>query len=465
MPSALANPPTAKSLSSLYDRPLPYTLEAEMALIGALLLDPRVAAEVSVVAAEDFYSEAHGAIWRAVLSCYEVEPEADLVQVVDWLRDHGELEAVGGMDYLSKLANETPSAAGAMRYARQVLEKSKLRKLIEVCDRTVYDALHVGEAGGVEAVVDAAESAIFEVAHEGGQADGLTSLEAVLAAEIERIGRGEAIHKGGVSTGLKDVDAVLQGLMPGDLIILAARPSMGKTALGVQMAAAIAERGGGCCLFSLEMKQPELVGRLLASRAGVDGRLLRSGLVDAQMYERVVAAGAQIERWPLHIDDRGGVTLMQLRARARRMAQRLEREGGLKAVVVDYLQLLTAPGHENRQNEVAAISRGLKALAKELNVPVVVLSQLNRAAESREGHRPRMSDLRDSGSIEQDADVVLLLHREDYYHQDAQWRADHPEKVNTAELIVAKQRNGPTDTVHLVWAPGECRFKDRAVEW
>ncbi len=463
------------SFARLYERPLPFSLEAEMALLGSMLLDPRVVPDVVgvVTAADDFYAESHRAIFGALVEVYDKVPDADLVGIVDALRDRGQLEQIGGADYLSKLANETPSAAGAARYAKTVADKAKLRRLIDAADRMIYDALNVGQYGveGAREVIDAAESAVFEIAQEDQRADP-QALADLLETELERLRLAEGKGLSGLPTGFVDLDKLLSGVQPGEMIIVAARPSMGKTALCLNIAEQMA-RGGrtptdppkgphaGVGIFSLEMSKSSLVQRLLSAAASVDSHRMRTGHLSEQEMSTLHTTAEMLQEAPIYIDDTPGLTVMALRARARRMVA----QHSVKAIIIDYLQLLSSPGsaRESRQVEVSSISRGLKALARELKVPVVCLSQLNRASEQREGNRPRMSDLRESGSIEQDADVVVLLHREDYYHlHNPQWAEENPDKVNTAELIVAKQRNGPTGTVHLTWDPKTTRFKNHS---
>lgn len=445
-----------------------------MALLGALLLNPRVAPDVIGIIArdDDFYSEAHRALYRTLLEVYDRIPDADLVPITDALRDKGQLDAIGGMAYLEKLAGETPSSAGALHYARIVAEKAKLRKLVEAAEQILYDTLHVGQLGpdGAREVIDRAETLVFEIAQEDQKSDPQL-LNDLLQREVERLMAGDGQGTTGVPTGFTDLDKLTSGLQPGEMIVLAARPSMGKTALSLNLAEQIA-RGGrtrwegqpkgppvGVGIFSLEMTKAAVALRFLSAMSGFDSQTLRGGrqLSHAEIA-RITDAGDDLKQCRIFIDDSPGLTVMALRARARRMVQ----QHGVGIVIIDYLQLLTAPGsaRESRQVEVSAISRGLKALARELDIPIVCLSQLNRASEQREGNRPRMSDLRESGSIEQDADVVMLLHREDYYHVgNEEWLANNPDKVGTAELIIAKQRNGPTDLVRLTWDPDTTRFK------
>jgi replicative DNA helicase len=465
-----------ESFAKLYERPLPFSLEAEMALLGSMILDPRAAADVMgiISGAGEFYSEANGAIYKALIDVYDNTPDADLVAIVDVLRDRGQLEDIGGPEFLARLASETPSAAGALRYAKTVADKAKLRRLIDAADQIIYDALNVGEYGidGAREVIDAAESMVFEIAQEDQKADpqGLADL---LQIELQRIESSDGKGISGLPTGFMDLDKLLSGLQPGEMTILAARPSMGKTAFALNLAEQIA-RGGrtpddpprgphvGVGVFSLEMSKSALVTRLLSAFSQVDSHRMRTGhLNKTELSMLRTAAEDGLSDVPLYIDDTPGLTILALRARARRMVA----QHNVRCFIIDYLQLLSAPGsgRESRQVEVSAISRGIKALARELSVPIICLSQLNRASEQREGNRPRMSDLRESGSIEQDADVVILLHREDYYHvQDPGWAEENPDKVNTAELIIAKQRNGPTGVVTLMWDNKTTRFRNHA---
>ncbi len=467
----------AESFAKLYERPLPYSLEAEMALLGSMLLDPRVLSDVTsiITGAEDFYSEGHAAIYQAVHDVYDKIPEADMVQILDALRDLGKLDLAGGAEYLSKLANETPSAAGAVRYAKAVADKARLRRLIEAADRMIYDALNAGEFGieGAGEIIDSAESAVFEIAQENQRSDP-QALSDLLARELERIQAAEGVGISGVPTGFADLDKLLSGMQNGEMIILAARPSMGKTAMALNLAEQVA-RGGRTPdepargphipvgVFSLEMSKSSIVQRLLSAFSQIDSHRIRTGHLNAHEMTSLKTHAEGLQETPLYVDDTPGLSVLQLRARARRMAAQHK----VRAIFIDYLQLLSSPGasRESRQVEVSAISRGIKALARELDIPIVCLSQLNRASEQREGNRPRMSDLRESGSIEQDADVVMLLHREDYYHQGNEAWFNDPEnqdKVGVAEVIIAKQRNGPTGVVKLTWDSKTTRFRNHA---
>lgn len=462
------------STEKLFDRLPPHSLEAEMSLLGSILLDPRQLSDVLAVVrkAEEFYAESHATIFRSVVEVYDRFNSGDLVQIVESIKDKGQLEAVGGAEYLVKLAESVPSAVNAPHYARIVAEKAKLRKLIDAAGTILYDAYHTGELGpdGAREVLDKAEMAVFEIAQQQQLADP-QALKDLLQLEIDRIESQEGKGISGVPTGYLDLDDLLRGMQPGELVIVAARPSMGKTALALniaeQMATGVSLAGqpasaNPVALFSLEMSKSAVTQRLISAKSGIPSQNLRGGhkLTDRE-YRKLLSACDELAKAPMYVDDTPNMTVLALRARARRLVA----QHGVKAIMIDYLQLLTSPGaaRESRQVEVSAISRNIKALARELNVPVVCLSQLNRASEQREGNKPRMSDLRESGSIEQDADVVILLHREDYYHtQNPEWALDNPDKVGVAELIIAKQRNGPTGVVKLAWDSSTTRFKNYA---
>ncbi|MFO0830835.1 MAG: replicative DNA helicase [Phycisphaerales bacterium] len=463
------------SAQELFDRQPPQAMEAEMSLLGSLILDPRVVPDaLSVVRNEkDFYSEAHAHIYRAVVDLYDQRHSGDLVQLVDMLRDRQVLDVVGGVDYLENLANCVPSAVNAPHFAKIVSEKAKLRRLIDTAGQIIFDAYHSGELGpeGAREVLDKAEMAVFEIAQEQNASDP-QSLAELLEIELKRIEAADFEGGGlsGVATGYYELDELLRGFQPGELIVLAARPSMGKTALVLNLAEQMALGGltaghatskpAPVGLFSLEMSKNAIVQRLLSARSGVSSQALRGGhkIPDKDLRELILAA-EDLKAAPIYVDDTADLTVLNLRARARRMVAQY----GVRCIMIDYLQLMTAPGaaRESRQVEVSAISRGVKALARELKIPVICLSQLNRASESREGNRPRMSDLRESGSIEQDADVIMLLHREEYYHvQDEDWKAENPDKIGVAEVIIAKQRNGPTGVVKLFWDSKTTRFRN-----
>ncbi|MCE2652598.1 MAG: replicative DNA helicase [Planctomycetaceae bacterium] len=474
------------SLGKLFDRQPPGSPEAEMALLGSMILDPRVITDVMAVirSGEAFYDEKHGRIYTAILQVVDAKGTLDLVLLTDKLRDDGTLELIGGPQYLEKLAYEVPTAVNAPHFASIVNEKYKLRRLIDAAGEILHEVYHAGSVTGDDArkLVDAAEQKIFEIA-QSEQTSDIESISQLLHKEFERlmaIDMGKAVESG-VECGFHDLDKQLTGFHPGEMVILAARPSMGKTALALNIAEQIAlgtdtaasiravRNPVGVGVFSIEMSKASLAQRMLSGWSGISSQNIRSGQLRKtpphDEYALLLQACQQLGRAPLYIDDTPGLTLMALRARARRM----KAQHNVKVIMIDYLQLLSAPGSakESRQAEVGAISRGIKALARELNVCIVALAQLNRNPEGRENNRPRLSDLRESGSIEQDADVVLLLHREEYYHiGDEAWFADpaNEDKLGVAEVIIAKQRNGPTGTVRLHWNADATRFSNLAPE-
>ncbi|MEM7628912.1 MAG: replicative DNA helicase [Planctomycetota bacterium] len=468
-------------VDQLFDRVPPHSLDAERSLLGSILLEPRILTETLhlVSKPDQFYKEAHGAIFKALLDTYDAHESGDIVQLAEALRGRGVLDRVGGSDYLVELAECVPSSVAAPHYARIVADTARLRRLIETAGEILYKAFHEGMAGPDTArtVIDQAEQAVFKIAQEEDATEPET-LRELLLAEMERIDRADGKAISGIGTGFHDMDELLSGLQKGELLIMAARPSMGKTALALNISEQIAfggvtpwDRSGSkrrvpVGVFSLEMSRGSLVQRLISARSGVDSHKIRTGAVGEDEWRKLQEACDELSDAPIFIDDTPGMTVLQLRARARRM----KHQHHIEAIVIDYLQLLTSPGsaRESRQVEVSEISRNIKALARQLEVPVVCLAQLNRGAEQREGNRPRMSDLRESGSIEQDADVVMLLHREAYYHRgEPAWDPESPEfdpenedKLNVAEVIIAKQRNGPTGTVKLVWDSATTRFKN-----
>jgi replicative DNA helicase len=343
-----------------------------------------------------------------------------------------------------------PTAANANHYARLVREKAMVRKLIEEAGEILKQAYDSRE--DASAILDKAEHRIFSIAERYEHSE-VEMLGRLVQEVVSKLQASEGRTASGVLTGFTDLDEITGGFQPGDFIIIAGRPSMGKTALALNVAENMALRGDGVGIFSLEMSKHQLVERLLAARSGLELHRLRRMMLGKEHYSRLFAACGELQDAPIYVDDLAASTLLQIRARARRMVVKYS----IKAIIVDYIQLITTGGRvESRQLEVSEISRGRKALARELNVPVISASQLNRSPEQREGHRPRLSDLRESGSLEQDADVVALLHREDYYHQGD----DDYEPSSVADLIIAKQRNGPTDTVKLSWIERCTRFKD-----
>ena len=442
-------------VSKLFDKLPPQALEAECALLGSMILDWRVCGEVIQIlkGADDLYKPAHAAIYETLVELYDQVQSIDMVQLRQRLDDKGQLDQIGGLDYLIELAESVPSAASAVYYANIVHEKSALRRLIESAGTILDDCYNSSEPVGE--LLDKAERAIFEIAESKTTQDA-AELGELLQETYDNLQSDDGMRTG-VETGFFELDEMTNGLQPGELIIVAARPSMGKTALALNMAEHMAATTKQpCAVFSLEMSRQQLAQRLLCSRSGVDSHKLRRNMLTQDDFGKLALTVGELSEAPLLIDDTPGLTLLSLRAKARRLAARND----IKAIFIDYLQLMSAPGSESRQQEVSNLSRGIKALARELSVPVVCLSQLNRAAEQREGHRPRMSDLRESGSIEQDADVVMMLHREDYFHRGEEDYEDN----NTAEVIMAKQRNGPTGTVRLHFHGPTTRFHNLATQ-
>jgi replicative DNA helicase len=440
-----------------FERQPPYAPEAEISVIGGMLIDgDAVAKALEVVDDSMFYREANRRVFRGMSRLFQRGQVIDPVTLGEELKKTDELEAVGGMAYIAELLDAVPTAANIEYHARIVRERALLRRLIEASSAIIRDSYESGERT-VEEILDEAEQRIFQVAqsHERG---GFVWIKKILYPTFEKIEQLQAAKGGitGVATGFLDLDELTGGFQKGDLVIVAARPSMGKTAFvtGVALQAAIAHRVP-VALFSLEMSKEQLVQRMLCTEALVDlGRLLRGRLTDDDYVQLAQAAG-HLNTAPIWVDDSGTLTVLEMRAKARRLKAD---QPDLGLVVVDYIQLMgVAAAAENRQQEVSAISRGLKALAKELGVPIIALSQLSRAPEQRSDHRPQLSDLRESGSLEQDADLVMFLYRPEYYvtSQDAREK----DLVGRAELIIGKQRNGPTGSVDLFFRKECTRFE------
>lgn len=446
-----------RHLSSLFEQLPPHSMESEMSLLGAMLIDPQAVGDVVLVVrgGGDFFKPTNGAIYDAMVELYDKHAALDIVLLHQLLTDRGSLDSVGGLNYLVELANAVPSAANALLYARDVRQKAAIRQLIDAAGDILYDAYHSPEDAQV--ILEQAEQAIFRIAEQSDQSHAET-LQALVDEAMRMIEDNDGRLVTGVPTGFAELDGLTQGLQRGEMIIIAARPSMGKTALALNMAELMALREHAVGVFSLEMSRQQLVQRLLAAKSGVNSQKIRRSMLNPDDYHKLHIACDELLDATILIDDTPGLTPLQLRAKARRMVAKHE----IKAIFVDYLQLMAVGGRvESRQVEISEISRSIKAMARELNVPVVCLSQLNRAPEQREGHRPRMSDLRESGSLEQDADVVMMLHREDYYHQgEEEWADRNPEKVGVAELIITKQRNGPTGSIKLTWVSEITRFRD-----
>jgi len=446
----------APDVARLFEAIPPAAVEAEMGLLGAMLWDHRVIGDVVPIlrGGDDFFRPAHRALYETMVELYDQVASLDLVQLNQRLVDKAILEEVGGLDYLVRLAEGVPSAANAAHYARIVREKATVRELIVAAGEILQEAHGAGEPA--QELLERAEQRIFQIAQRREPA-AASELRELIHETMRLIQESDGRHLTGVTSGFVDLDEMTSGFQKGEMIILAARPSMGKTALALNFVESMAMAGHPTLLFSLEMGKQQLVQRMLCARGKVDGQRVRRNMLRAEDYQRLIAACDELSKAKILIDDTPGMTLLAMRSKARRMRER----HGIEAVVIDYLQLMSAGTRvESRQIEVSEISRGIKAMARELAVPVICLSQLNRAAEQREGHRPRMSDLRESGSIEQDADVVMMLHREEYYHKsDPDWAEQNPDRVGLAELILAKQRNGPTGTVEMVWDSNSTSFR------
>ncbi len=432
----------------------PQSLEAEQSVLGGLMLDNQSWDEVSgLVAEEDFYRRDHRLIFRAIARLAERDSPYDAFTLKDELERHGELDEAGGLAYLGSLASNIPSAANIKAYARIVREKSVLRKLIEI-GTGIANSGYSPEGRGVDELIDAAEREIFQIADMGARNRGghraITDLLATAVDRIDTLYSNPAAYTG-IPTGYTDFDERTSGLQNSDLIIVAARPSMGKTTFALNIAEhAVLKSRMPTAVFSMEMPGEQLAMRLLSSLGRIDQQKIRTGRLGEEDWPRLSSAVGLLNDAPLFIDDTPALTPTELRSRARR----IRREHGLGLIVVDYLQLMQVPGtKENRTNEISEISRSLKALAKELNVPVIALSQLNRSLEQRPNKRPVMSDLRESGAIEQDADIIIFIYRDEVYN------AESPDK-GTAEIIIAKQRNGPIGMSRLTFLGQYTRFEN-----
>ncbi len=434
----------------------PHSIPAEQAVLGGLMLDNEAWDQVADrVSEEDFYRRDHRLIFRAIRELAEADKPFDTLTLSEWLDNAGQLADAGGMAYLGEMAHNTPSAANIAAYADIVRENSVLRQLVRV-GTDIANAAFVPEGRSSTELLDYAEQRVFQIAEQGRQGrQGFVAIKDLLTRTVERIDelfqRDNPIT--GIPTGFNDFDDMTAGLQPSDLIIVAGRPSMGKTTFAMNIAehAAIKHKVP-TAVFSMEMPGEQLAMRLMSSLGRIDQHKVRTGKLDDDDWPRLTSAVAILAEAPLFIDDTPALTPTELRARARR----LKREHGLGLIVIDYLQLMQAPGAgDNRTAEISEISRGLKALAKEMNVPVIALSQLNRSLEQRPNKRPVMSDLRESGAIEQDADMIVFIYRDEVYNEDS------PDK-GTAEIIIGKQRNGPIGMRRLTFLGQYTRFENFA---
>jgi replicative DNA helicase len=431
----------------------PHSVEAEQSLLGGLMLDQRAWDQIAdVVRVDDLYRADHRLIFSAIAELTDRNQPPDAVTVAEHLQRTGQLEAAGGLPYLARLVEDTPSAANIRAYARIVRERAMLRHLIEIGGDIAASA-HSTQGLTAEEIVDLAEQRVFEIAEGGRRGPGFTSLKEILPKTIDRLDTlsHSASDITGISTGFTEMDKMTSGLQRGELIIIAGRPSMGKTSLAINIAenAAIgAQVPAG--IFSMEMSAEQLSFRMLSSVGRVSQTRLRNGKLSEEDWPRVHSAVSMMSSAPIFIDDGGALTPTEVRSRARR----LKREHGLGLIVVDYLQLMQVSGSvENRATELSEISRSLKALAKELDVPVIALSQLNRSVEQRNDKKPVMSDLRESGALEQDADLIVFIYREEVYERDT------PRK-GVADIIIGKQRNGPVGEFRLTFLGEFTRFEN-----
>lgn len=421
------------------DRVPPQNQEAEVSVLGSILLDKEAIIKVAdILIPDDFYNDSYKIIYEHMVWLYEHHQPIDIVTLTNRLEEKNQLEDIGGATLISQLSNAVPSAAHVVNYAKIVADKALLRRLITTANEVVSLAYEEGD--NPNNILDKAEKKIFEVS-EKHLKENFISLKSVLTESFDRI---DELHKDkeslrGVSTGFKNLDNVLAGLQPSDLVIIAARPSMGKTAFALNIAHNVAVKDQvPVAIFSLEMSKEQLVDRLLASEASIDSWKLRTGNLDDNDFLKINHAYGALSEAPLFIDDSAIINVLEMRTKARR----LQAEHGLGLIIVDYLQLMSGNNPENRVQEVSVISRSLKALARELNVPVVALSQLSRAVEQRPSKIPQLSDLRESGSIEQDADVVMFIYREEVYDDDT-------ERKNIMDVLVRKHRNGPIGQAEL----------------
>ncbi|AGF46924.1 replicative DNA helicase [Candidatus Kinetoplastibacterium desouzaii TCC079E] len=437
-----------------YLRVPPNSVEAEQSVLGGLLIDNSTWDRISdVIKAEDFYKSEHKIIWNHIESLISLDRPADVITVNDSLVSSGKSENVGGLEYLNALAHNTPSAANIRRYAEIVRERSVLRKLVSIADEISEDALNTK---GKEArqILDEAEAKVFKIAQDRlSNFVGFQEIQPLLAQVVERIdelySRDSDSDVTGVPTGFIDLDKMTSGLQPGDLIVVAGRPSMGKTAFSMNIGEFVSiEHGLPVAIFSMEMSATQLAMRMLGSIGIIDQHRIRTGKLTEEDWPKITNAIQVMQDAQLYIDETPALNVMEVRAKTRRLSRQC---GQLGLVIIDYMQLMSGSGEENRATEISEISRSLKSLAKELNCPLIALSQLNRSLEQRQNKRPVMSDLRESGAIEQDADLILFIYRDEIYNPDSQDKG-------IAEIIIGKQRNGPIGTIRLTFQGPTTRF-------
>ncbi len=426
----------------------PSDVYAEQAVLGSMLVDKdAIAKAIGVLKPGDFYRDDHKEIFSAMLDIYRKGDPIDILTVREALKLRNSIEKVGGDVYLSSLVDMVPTTSNIDSYVKIVEEKATLRSLIKAANDII--SYGYAETEEVDEIIDMAEKKIFDVL-QSRAAKGYASIKDILVDTFENIEKlyNSKASVSGMESGFKDLDLKTSGLNNSDLIIVAARPAMGKSAFALNIATAVAKANVPVLIFSLEMSKEQMVNRILCSEAQVDSMKVRTGKLDADDWVKLGKASGDLSETPIYIEDTPGLSSAELRAKCRKA----KLEKGIGLVVIDYLQLMESKGKsDSRQQEISEISRGLKVLAKEIDVPVIALSQLSRAAEQRPDHRPMLSDLRESGSIEQDADIVMFLYRDDYYNPET-------EKKNIAEVIVAKNRQGSTGTVELAWLPNYTKF-------
>jgi len=434
-------------------------MEAEQGVLGSMLLNPDSCDEIAlIIRPGDFYDEANLCLYTHMMEMHDAGKKLDVTLLVENMRNAGDLEKIGGTAYLGRIANSVANAAHAVYYAKIVREKATFRSLIDASSEILRESYD--ESRDAKEALSSAEQKIFSILDNRGSAT-VNSIKDILHDAMERMdARMKGEHTtGGVDTGYTDIDAMTGGMHGSELIVLAARPSMGKTAFAMNIAENVAVRFHAPCLFiSLEMASLELADRLLCSASRVNAHRLRNGTISQDDRKKLVETAAEISQSPLYVDDSPSRSVTEIAAAARRIRRR---EGKLSLIVIDYLQLIE-PDNSNdpRQEQVAKITRRLKGLAREMDVPILVLAQLNRQTEASKDNRPKLSHLRESGAIEQDADVVMFVHREEYYHRGEEG-AQHE---GQAEIIISKQRNGPVGDVELIWRKDFTRFEDKAPE-
>ncbi len=434
----------------------PHSIEAEQSVLGGLLLDNEAWDKIAdIITEHDFYRHDHQLVFRAIYDLTENEQPYDAVTVSEWLTSRNELENIGGIGYIYTLANDTPTAVNIKAYAEIVREYSVLRSLVQVGNEISNSAYNAEGRSSTE-LLDEAERKVFQIAEQGaGNKEGFESINTLLSKAVDKVQQLFESDNSitGISTGFVEFDKKTSGLQRSDLIIIAGRPSMGKTSFAMNLAEnAAVGTDYSVAVFSMEMPGEQLAMRMMSSLGRIDQHLLRTGQLEEHDWPRLTSSVGLLNSSKLFIDDSAGLSPTEIRARSRR----LKREYGLDLIIIDYLQLMTVKGgSENRAAEISEISRALKALAKELDVPVIALSQLNRSVEQRPDKRPVMSDLRESGSIEQDADVILFIYRDEVYNPES-------EAAGTAEIIIRKQRNGPIGTVRLAFLGRYTRFENFA---